>query len=82
MPENYEAAFEALRNEFVCGKAMEIPFCLNNMLLTMQDIWPKEECRKWAKAIYYMSDLYYFVKEKEIYGNFLRNCEILTYTTL
>ncbi len=68
----YEAAVEALRNEMICGKASELIFCLNNMLIIMQGNWPKEECRKWAKAIYYMSDLYYFVKEKQIYGDFLK----------
>lgn len=68
----YEAAVEALRNEMICGKASELIFCLNNMLIIMQGDWPKEECRKWAKAIYYMSDLYYFVKEKQVYGDFLK----------
>lgn len=76
-----EAACKALRNELICGKAMELPFCLNNMLLIMKDKWPKEEGHKWAKAIYYMSDLYYFEKEKAIYGDFLKtkyNEEIFT----
>ena len=67
-----KSAYEALKNELICGKAMEMPFCLNNILLIMKDEWTKEEGRKWAKAIYYMSDLFYFVKEKEIYGNFLK----------
>ncbi len=67
-----------LKNEFICGKASSLPFCINNVLQILdKDGTPPAECDKWAEAIYYMSDLYYFNKEKELYKNFLINkCHI------
>lgn len=72
--EERKFAFIALKNEFICGKASSLPFCINNVLQILdKDGTPPAECDKWAEAIYYMSDLYYFNKEKELYKNFLIN---------
>lgn len=69
-----ENALMELQNEFMCGKASELSFCLNNILhiLNSNGI-NKDECDEWAKAIYYMCDLYYFEKDKKIYQDFLQN---------
>lgn len=75
---SYSDSCEGIRYELLCGKATEIPFSLNNILhILEQKGISGEEGEKWAKAIYYMSDLFYFVKEKEIYGTFLKTkCHI------
>lgn len=67
-----------LKNEFICGKASSLPFCINNILQILdKENKPAAECDKWAEAIYYMSDLYYFNEEKKLYKNFLINeCHI------
>ncbi|MDE7479438.1 MAG: hypothetical protein K2M91_16135, partial [Lachnospiraceae bacterium] len=71
--EKYRNSYEGIQNELLCGKAMEIPFCLNNTLHILEKKGiSKEESEKWAKAIYYMSDLFYFKKEKEIYRDYIR----------
>ena len=54
----WEDANKGLRNEFACGKAAELPFGLNNMLKVLEKRGiSDEDSDRWAKAIYYMSDL-------------------------
>lgn len=68
-----EDALKELQYEFLCGKASELPFCLNNILqrLSKNDVH-EDECYEWAKAIYYMCNLYYFEKDKKVYKDFLQ----------
>ena len=64
--------YEGIQNELLCGKAMGMPYCLNNILHALDKTGiSKEEGELWAKAIYYMSDLYGFKEEKEIYKDFI-----------
>lgn len=69
-----KCALEELHNELLCGKASELSFCLNNILqiLNRNDI-SLVECDEWAKAVYYMNDLLYYEKDKEMYKKFLCN---------
>lgn len=68
----WEDACKELKYEFVCGKAMVLPFSINNILIVLEKMGiSDEDSDRWAKAIYYMSDLYYFYKEKEIYKTYL-----------
>ena len=68
----WKDAYKELQNEFACGKAAELPFGLNNLLKVLEKRGiSDEDSDRWAKAIYYMSDLYYFYKEKEIYKTYL-----------
>ena len=77
----WKDACKELKYEFVCGKAMVLPFSINNILIVLEKMGiSDEDSDRWAKAIYYMSDLYYFHKEKEIYKVYLlkdRNVNIL-----
>ena len=67
-----ENVYEGLQNELFCGKAMQMPLCLNNIVHALEKTGiTKEEDELWAKAIYYMSDLYGFKEEKEIYKDFI-----------
>ena len=69
----WKNACEGLKNELICGKAAGLPFCLNNISKILEREGASDkELDQWAKAIYYMSDLYYFDNEKEIYRKYLR----------
>ncbi len=64
--------YEGIRNELFCGKAMGIPLGLNNIVHALEKTGIlKEEDELWAKAIYYMSDLYGFKEEKELYKDYI-----------
>ena len=67
-----------LQLEFLCGKAMTLPLCIDNILqiLLINDV-PREDCDEWIKAVYYMCDLYYFEKDKLLYGQFLENIRFI-----
>lgn len=67
-------ALEELQIEFLCGKAMEFSLCMNNILqiLSRNNI-PDDECDIWAKATYYMFDLFLFESDKKMYKDFLEN---------
>ncbi|GFI22441.1 hypothetical protein IMSAGC011_01216 [Lachnospiraceae bacterium] len=76
-----EDALEELQIEFLCGKAMQLSHCIHNILqiLSTNHI-PEKECDEWAKAVYYLCDLYCFEKDKKIYRDFLeksRNIKII-----
>lgn len=69
-----EYTIEELHNELLCGKAMELSFCLNNILQILnRGGVSRDECDEWAKAVYYMCDLYYLEKDKEMYKDYLKN---------
>ena len=52
--------------------SMEMPLCLNNIVHALEKAGiSKEEDELWAKAIYYMSDLYGFKEEKELYKDYI-----------
>ncbi len=69
---NWKRAITVLKFELFCGKASVIPFCLNNVLKVLEKEGASDqELNQWSKAIYYMSDLYYFDREKEIYKVYL-----------
>lgn len=71
---NWNRVVEVLKFELFCGKASVIPFCLNNVLKVLEKEGVVDrELDQWSKAIYYMSDLYYFDREKEIYKIYLQN---------
>lgn len=64
---------EGIKYELLCGKGSTMPLCINNILITLsRSGHSREECDMWAKAMYYMSDLYYFEEEKEAYRKFFR----------
>lgn len=67
-------ALEELQLEFLCGKAMTLPLCIDNILqiLIRNDV-PIKDCDEWIKAVYYICDLFYFEKDKQIYKQFLEN---------
>lgn len=70
---NWKRAITGLKFELFCGKASVIPFCLNNILKVLEKEGASDqELNQWSKAIYYMSDLYYFDREKEIYKVYLQ----------
>lgn len=70
---NWKRAITVLKFELFCGKASIIPFCLNNILKVLEKEGASDqELNQWSKAIYYMSDLYYFDREKEIYKIYLQ----------
>ncbi|MDE6983865.1 MAG: helix-turn-helix domain-containing protein [Lachnospiraceae bacterium] len=76
-----EGALRGLEYEFLCGKAMELVFVINNILqLLCRNSVPKDECDKWIKAVYYMLDLFNFERDKKKYKVFLekeRNINVL-----
>ena len=68
-----EKSIAVLKFELLCGKASIIPFCLNNVLKVLEKEGASDqELDWWSKILYYMSDFYYFHKEKEIYKTYLR----------
>lgn len=67
-----------LQLEFLCGKAMTLPLCIDNILqILLRNDVPREDCDEWIKAVYYMCDLYYFEKDKLLYGQFLENIRFI-----
>lgn len=65
-------ALKELQLEFLCGKAMELPFCINNILQALnRNNIARNECDEWTKAAYYILDLYYFDEDKKLYKDFL-----------
>lgn len=70
---NWSNVVEAMRINIICGKSSGIPLGLNNIIKVLEkEGVSDQELDKWSKAIYYMSDLYYFEKEKEIYKIYLQ----------
>lgn len=64
-----EYIYEVLKNELLYGKISVLPFCLNNILHTLErEGQCEQECTRWAMYIYYISDLLYYQKVKEEYG--------------
>lgn len=64
-----EYIYEVLKNELLYGKISVLPFCLNNILHTLErEGQCEQECTRWAMFIYYISDLLYYQKVKEEYG--------------
>lgn len=72
MCRKWNFAVEALNIELLCGKASMIPFCINNILKVLEKEGVSDTILdQWSIAVYYMSDLYFFDKEKEIYREYL-----------
>ncbi len=68
-----EYIYEVLKNELLYGKISVLPFCLNNILHTLErEGQCEQECTRWAMYIYYISDLLYYQKVKEEYGMCLK----------
>lgn len=68
-----KSAVEELKNELFCGKASVLPFCINNLSKTLEkEGISDKDVDQWSKVIYYMSDLYHFDKEKEIFEIYLK----------
>lgn len=74
-------ALKELQLEFLCGKAMTLPLCIDNILqiLIRNDV-PIKDCDEWIKAVYYICDLFYFEKDKQIYKQFLKNSRSIELT--
>lgn len=74
-------ALAELQLELLCGKAMELSLCLNNILqILIKHKVITDECDEWIKAVYYISDLYLFDRDKEKYKDYLekkRHIEVL-----
>lgn len=77
-----EGALRGMQYEFLCGKAMELASCVNNILqiLHRKEV-PIAECDEWTKAVYYLLDLFNFEKDKKRYQHYLeneRNIKVIT----
>lgn len=74
-------SLKELQMEFLCGKAMELPFCINTILqILSQNGVSESECDEWAKAAYYIFDLFYFESNKKMFREFFeknRNIEVI-----
>lgn len=64
-------SYDALRNELVCGKASVIPFCIINILVNEREKKNPQDCLVWEKAVYYLSDMFYFEKIKSVYKSYI-----------
>lgn len=72
--QDYFNTCKALKNEMYCGKASVLPFCMHNLSLILENTGePKVIWMKYAEYIYYMSDLFNFMHEKESFSSFLKN---------
>ena len=50
---------------------MELPFCINTILqILSQNGVSESECDEWAKAAYYIFDLFYFESNKKMFREF------------
>lgn len=69
----WNSAVEGLNYALACGKASGISLCLNNITKILEKDGAEDKViDRWSEAIYYMSDLFYFDKEKELFGKYLR----------
>lgn len=67
-----QCIYGVLRNELLCGKISVLPFCLNNILHSLDNEESCEQERdRWGEAVYYISDLLYQQVVKEAYGEYL-----------
>ncbi|MDE7183121.1 MAG: hypothetical protein K2O40_01320 [Lachnospiraceae bacterium] len=75
--QDYLTACETLKNELYCGKASVFPLCIHIISLILEN---REEPRKiwmrYAECIYYMSDLYNFLQQKQKFSTFLKDKDI------
>lgn len=75
--QNYLTACETLKNELYCGKASVLPLCLHIISLILENRGEPKEIWMWyAECIYYMSDLYYFLQQKQKFSTFLKEEDI------
>lgn len=75
--QNYLTACETLKNELYCGKASELPLCLHIISLILENRGEPKEIWMWyAECIYYMSDLYNFLQQKQKFSTFLKEEDI------
>lgn len=75
---DYPIIFSVLKNELQCGKASILPFCLSNITRKLEHEKLKQDSLWWAKSVYYISDLFYFRKIKNMYAEYLMNEHKLT----
>lgn len=70
-------ACETLKNELYCGKASVLPLCLHIISLILENRGEPREIWMWyAECIYYMSDLYNFLQQKQKFSTFLKEKDI------
>lgn len=75
--QNYLTACETLKNELYCGKASVLPLCLHIISLILENRGEPKEIWMWyAECIYYMSDLYNFLQQKQKFSTFLKEEDI------
>lgn len=75
--QNYLTSCEILRNELYCGKASVLPFGIHIISLIFENRGEPREIWMWyAECIYYMSDLYNFLQQKEKFSTFLKSKDI------
>ncbi len=75
--QNYLTACETLKNELYCGKASVLPLCLHIISLILENRGEPREIWMWyAECIYYMSDLYNFLQQKQKFSTFLKEEDI------
>ena len=75
--QNYLTACETLKNELYCGKASVLPLCLHIISLILENRGEPREIWMWyAECVYYMSDLYNFMQQKEKFSTFLKSEDI------
>lgn len=77
LTQDYSAACNVLKNELYCGKASVLPLCMHIISLFLEDSGePRQIWMRYAEYIYYMSDLYNFLYEKEKFSAFLKRKNI------
>ena len=74
---DYSTACEILRNELYCGKASILPFGIHIISSILENRGEPKEIWLWySECVYYMSDLYNFLQQKEKFSSFLKDKEI------
>lgn len=74
LTQDFSTACDILKNELYCGKASILSFGIHIICLVLEDKGkPQEVWMQYAECVYYMSDLYYFLQQKEKFGLFLKD---------
>ena len=77
LTQDYSTACEILRNELYCGKASVLPFGIHIISSILENRGEAREIWLWyAECVYYMSDLYNFMQQKEKFSTFLKSEDI------
>ena len=74
---DYSTVCEILRNELYCGKASILPFGIHIISSILENRGEPKEIWLWySECVYYMSDLYNFLQQKQKFSTFLKSEDI------